>query len=132
MKVLDTTFLIDYLDNSDDATQYLTAHSTEEYIIPLPAYAEVVVGGEGNHPGTADIPDVTNALARGEIYDVTERHAVLGGEIAAEIGTEGPYLGGCDALIAAVGRELDVPVVSDDQDLTHAETKKVLDIEEYR
>jgi len=36
-----------------------------------------------------------------------------------------------DALIAAVGRELDAPVVSADGDLTHEETKKVVDIEEY-
>jgi methyl coenzyme M reductase beta subunit len=37
-----------------------------------------------------------------------------------------------DGLIAAVGRELDAPVVSNDGDLTHEETKKVVDVEEYR
>jgi hypothetical protein len=36
-----------------------------------------------------------------------------------------------DALIAAVGRELDAPVVSGDRHLTHPETKRVLDVEEY-
>jgi hypothetical protein len=43
----------------------------------------------------------------------------------------GPFLDGIDALIAAVGRERDAPVVSGDGDLTHEETKRVVDIEEY-
>ena len=47
------------------------------------------------------------------------------------MGSQGPFLSGIDALIAAVGRELDAPVVSGDGDLTHEETKKVVDIEEY-
>mgnify|MGYP000097274902 CR=1 FL=1 len=47
------------------------------------------------------------------------------------MGPEGPFLDGHDALIAAVGRELGAPVVSADRDLTHEETKKVVDVEEY-
>jgi predicted nucleic acid-binding protein len=60
-----------------------------------------------------------------------EKTAVTAGEIADEVGPGGPYLDGLDALIAAVGRELDAPVVSADEDLTHEETKKVIDVEEY-
>lgn len=131
MKVLDATFLIDYLDDIEAATEYLTNHDSHEFVIPLPAYAEVLVG-EGNQPSPADIPGVQNALGWGEVYGVTDRHAVLGAEIADEIAPEGPYLGGCDALIAAVGHELNAPVVSADGDLTHEETKKVVDVEEYR
>nr|WP_258560328.1 hypothetical protein [Halorhabdus salina] len=39
---------------------------------------------------------------------------------------------GLDALIAAVGGELNAPVVSSDGDRTHPETKQVVDVEEYR
>jgi hypothetical protein len=35
-------------------------------------------------------------------------------------------------LIAAVGRDLDVPVVTADGDLIHEETVTVIDIEGYR
>lgn len=42
------------------------------------------------------------------------------------------YLDGVDALVAAVGRELDAPVVSADGDLTHPETRKVVDVEKHR
>lgn len=131
MKVVDATFLIDYLDDIDAATEYLTTHSSEEFIIPLPAFAEAIVG-EGNQPGEADLQGVQQALDWAEVYEVQRNHAILGAQIADEIEPSGPYLAGMDALIAAVGRELDAPVVSDDSDLTHVETKNVIDVEEYK
>ena len=59
-----------------------------------------------------------------------ERSVGTAGRIADEIAPAGPYLNGPDALIAAVGRELDAPVVSRDGDLTHNATKTVVDVEE--
>ena len=70
-------------------------------------------------------------LSWGEVYTVDERTAVTAAEIADEMGAQGPFLSGMDALIAAVGRELDAPVVSGDGDLTHEKTKQVVDVEEY-
>ena len=71
-------------------------------------------------------------ITRGlDIQPVDEWTAITAGQIADEIGPGGPYLDGPDALIAAVGRELDAPVVSGDGDLTHAETKRVITVEEY-
>ncbi len=98
--------------------------------MPVPAYAEVLVG-EANVPD-GDVEGARADLAWGETHAVDEHTAALAGEIAGEIGPEGPSLGGLDALIAAVGRELDAPVVSADSDLTHEETKRVVDVEEYR
>lgn len=130
MKVLDATFLIDYLNGVDDARTYLLANEDEQFIIPTPAYAEVLAG-EGNAPdGT--VAEVSNALAWGEIYEVDKSVATAAGEIATEIGPQGPFITGMDALIAASGRQLQAPVVSADRDLTHPETKAVVDIEEYR
>ena len=130
MKVLDATFLIDYLEDIDAATEYLQEHSTERFVFPTPAFAEALVG-EGNGPDESDIEGVRNALSWGEVYGVDERTAVTAAEIADEVGPQGPFLSGMDALIAAVGRELDAPVVSDDRHLTHEETRQVIDIEEY-
>lgn len=130
MKVLDATFLADYLEDIDAATGYLQEHSTERFVFPAPAFAEVLVG-EGNGPGDSDIEGARQALAWGEVYTVDEQTAVTAAEIAAEMGPQGPFLTGMDGLIAAVGRELDAPVVSTDGDLTHSETKQVVDVEEY-
>lgn len=131
MKVLDATFLIDYLDGVEATKDFYEANGAdnEQWVLPVPAVAEVLVGA-GNLPN-GDVTSVRNGLAWGEVYAVDEQTAVTAGEIADEIGPAGPYLDGPDALIAAVGRELDAPVVSGDSDLTHEATKTVVDVEEY-
>lgn len=130
MKVLDASFLIDYLEGVDAATDYLQDHSTERFVFPAPAFAEVLVG-EGNGPDESDLEGIRQALAWGEVYAIDERTAVTAAEIADEMEPQGPFLTGMDALVAAVGRELDAPVVSADGDLTHRATKQVVDVETY-
>ncbi|PSP29042.1 VapC toxin family PIN domain ribonuclease [Halobacteriales archaeon QH_2_65_14] len=130
MRVLDANFLIDYLNGVDATAEYLLANETEQFVFPAPAYAEALVG-EGNAPD-GDVPEVKADLAWGEVYETDEQTAVLAGEIADEVGPQGPFLTGMDALIAAVGRELGAPVVSADDDLTHPETMKIIDVEAYR
>ena len=129
MKVLDATFLIDYLDGIDATAEYLLARDDERFILPAPAYAEALVG-EGNAPD-GDVAEAKAELSWGEVYETGKATAEVAGEIADEVGPQGPFLAGMDGLIAAVGRELDAPVVSDDGDLTHEETKKVVDAERY-
>ena len=132
MKVLDATFLVDYLDGIEATREFYEASGAENerWVMPVPAYAEALVG-EGNLPD-GDGAGARADLSWGETYAVDEQTAVTAGEIADEVGPGGPYLDGLDALIAAVGRELDAPVVSSDGDLTHEETKTVVDVEEYR
>lgn len=132
MKVLDANFLIDYLEGDEGTREFYEANGgeSERWVMPAPAYAEALVG-EGNFPD-GDVEGARGDLAWGEKHAVDEYTAVLAGEIADEIGPQGPFLDGLDALIAAVGRELNAPVVSADSDLTHEETKKVVDVEEYR
>jgi predicted nucleic acid-binding protein len=131
MKVLDATFLTDYLDGVESTKAYYEANGAadERWVMPVPAYAEALVG-EGNLPN-GDVAGARADLSWAEPYDVDERTAVTAGLIADEVALGGPSLDGLDALIAAVGRELDAPVVSGDGDLTHAETRKVVDVETY-
>jgi len=132
MKILDASFLIDYLDGLEATRKFYESAGGADvrWVMPVPAYAEVLVG-EGNLPN-GDIDVVRTALSWADVYTVDERTATMAGEIADEISPGGPYLDGPDALIAAVGRELDAPVVSADGDLTHAETKAVIEVEEYK
>lgn len=131
MRVLDATFLIDYLDGVEATRTFYEDHGGGEtrWVAPVPAVTEALVG-EGNLPG-GDVDEARAALAWLDIHPVDAATAVTAGHIADEIAPNGPYLDGPDALIAAVGRELDAPVVSRDGDLTHEETKRVVDIEEY-
>lgn len=131
MKVLDASFLIDYLQGDPATKEFYEAAGgeTERWVMPTVAYAEVLVG-EGNLPD-GDVHGARAALAWAETHAGDEQTAVLAGEIADEVAADGPFLDGPDALIAAVGRELDAPVVSGDSDLTHDATKRVVDVEEY-
>lgn len=130
MKVLDATFLIDYLNGVEETAEYLLENENETFVFPGPAYAEALVG-EGNDPD-GDVTEARADLSWGEVVAVDEETAIMAGEIANEIGSQGPFLSGMDGLIAAIGRELDAPVVSADNDLTHPETKSVVEVEEYR
>ncbi|EMA18384.1 MULTISPECIES: PIN domain-containing protein [Haloarcula] len=132
MRVLDANFLIDYLSGHPATETYYESNGGEEelWVMPAPAHAEALVG-VGNLP-SGDLEEAVEALSWGEIYEVSEDLSVEAGRIADEVGSQGPYLDGVDALVAAVGRELDATVVSVDGDLTHEETKQVVDVEEYR
>ncbi|WP_251341742.1 PIN domain-containing protein [Haloplanus halophilus] len=130
MKVLDATFLIDYLNGVDATAEYLLSNENDRFILPAPAYAEVLVG-EGNDPD-GDVAEAKADLSWGEVYETGTETSEVAGVIADEIGPQGPFLAGADGLIAAVGRELNAPVVSSDRDLTHPKTKRVVDIDEYR
>lgn len=130
MKVLDTSFLIDYGNEVDAAGEYLAAHEDEVFVIPAPVYTEYLLGTV-HSDATTEIPEARRELAWGEVVEITEETAVIAAEIADEIGPQGPNLAAVDALVAAVGRELGVAVVSADSDLTHDETKAVIAVEEY-
>lgn len=129
MKVLDATFLIDYLGGHNGAAEYLLDREDETFLVPAPVLAEVLVG-EGNVDG--DLAGVRADLGWAEVVEVDGSTADLAGEIAAEVGPEGPMLSGHGGLIAAVGRETGAAVVSADRDLTHPEVERVVDVEEYR
>jgi predicted nucleic acid-binding protein len=131
MKILDANFLIDYLNGVPAAEAYYEANGGDDevWVMPTPAHAEAIVG-VGNHP-SGDVDRAIKALSWGQVYEIDKELSVEAARIADEIGPQGPYLDGVDALVAAVGRELDAPVVSRDGDLTHPETKKVVTVEEY-
>lgn len=62
MKVLDATFLIDYLAGVPAAAEYYEANEGPEgfWMMPAPAHAEALVG-VGNHP-TGDVDRAIEAL----------------------------------------------------------------------
>jgi len=132
MRVLDANFLIDYLNGDPAAARYYEANDgdREAWIVPAPAYAEVLVG-IGNLPD-ASVEDAVDALAWTEVYTVDEAVSEEAGHVAEAVSSGGPFLDGVDATVAAVGRELDAPVVSADGDLTREETRRVVDVENYQ
>jgi len=132
MKVVDTTFLIDYLDDHDAVRAYLQ-ENPDVYVTPAPAYTEVLQGEVyKSDPSTVDLSGVRAALDFVDVLDVDEPLAVRAAEFAGEVHPPGPKMGAVDALVGALARREGATVVSADRDLTHAETTAVLDVDEYR
>ena len=131
MRVLDASFLNDYERGLEATKEYLLDHADEEFVVPAPVHTEYLLG-EVHANGGTDLPAARAELAWATVRPATERTSNLASAVADEIGSQGPRLTAVDALVAGTGRELGAPVVAGDGDLTHSETKAVLDVEEYR
>lgn len=130
MRVLDTSFLVDYGNGIDATAEYLLAHVDERFLIPAPVYVEYLLGTVHSRAPT-DIGGAESELRWARIVGTTRETAVAAARVADEIGPQGPKLTAVDALVAGVARQLDATVVSDDDDLTHPETRAVIDAESY-
>jgi predicted nucleic acid-binding protein len=132
MKVVDTTFLIDYLDDHDAVRDYLESNP-EIYVTPAPALTEVLQGEayKADH-STVDISGARGALDFVDVLAVDERLSVAAAEFASDVYPPGPKMGAIDAIVGALARREGATVVTDDSDLTHEKTEAVVDVDEYR
>lgn len=132
MKVVDTTFLIDYLDDHDAVRDYLETNP-DIYVTPAPALTEVLQGEayKVDH-STVTIPGARSALDFVDVLSVDEQLSVVAAEFASDVYPPGPKMGAVDAIVGALARREGATVVTNDSDLTHEETKAVVDIDEYR
>lgn len=131
MKVLDATFLIDYGNEVDAAAEYLLDHSDEGFCIPAPVYTEYLLGTVHSNAAT-EIDAARAELSWADVVETDESTAVRAAELADEIGPQGPELSAIDGLVAAVADELKATLVSRDSDLTHAATREVIAVDDYR
>jgi predicted nucleic acid-binding protein len=132
MKVVDTTFLIDYLDGHDAVREYLEAHP-DVYVTPSPAFTEVLQGeAYKTDPPTIDLPGARSALDFVDVLPVDEQLAVAAAEFAGDVYPPGPKMGAVDAIVGALARRESATVVTHDSDLTHPETQNVVDVDAYR
>lgn len=131
MKVLDTTFLIDYGRKVDATAEYLLEHTDERFVVPTPVLLEYLLGAVHSQKET-ELTRVESELSWVEVAEI-DRHTVrTAAAVADEIEPQGPQLTAVDAIVAGVGREVDGTVVSADNDLTHAATRQVISIDNYR
>lgn len=131
MRVLDATFLIDYEAGETATKEYLQDHADDVFTIPSVVLEEFLLG-DVHGTETTDLAAARELFSWAEIHPVSTETVVAGARVADAIGPQGPLLSTMDAIVAGTGRELNAHVVSGDSDLTHDETKLVLDVEEYR
>ncbi len=131
MKVLDTSFLIDYEAGIEDTKEYLLAHDDEVFVIPSVTLLEFLLGDvHGSEP--TNLTATRELLGWAEIHPVTEETVVQAAAVADEIGPQGPNLSAADTVGAGVARELDATLVSRDRDHTHPEIAAVIAVDTFR
>lgn len=131
MKVLDSSFLIDYEHGDPDAAVYLQENQEEEFVIPSTVYGEYLLG-EANAAPNPNLPAVRAELDWTDVWTVTKETVDLGVEAIAELPAEGPHLDGVDATVVGVAREIGAPIVAGESDFTHEAVRDQLNVEVYQ
>lgn len=131
MKVLDSSFLIDYENGEPDAAAFLQDNADEEFIIPSTVYTEYLLG-EANAAPEPDLPAVRAEIDWTQVWPVTKETADLGVEAVAELPAGAPHFDGVDATVVGVARETDGPIVAGESDFTHEAVRDRLNVELYK
>ena len=114
MKLLDTTFLVDYERGEDAVAEYLEANGAAEFVTSTLCVKELAVGKHVvGDPTRADVLAPYGWL---EVVPFRVDHAVAAGEMEADESVNRDYINAVigDLLIAAVARTMDATVVTND------------------
>lgn len=130
MKVLDSSFLMDY-EHGDPATKrYLEANAHEQFVVPAVVYAEFLIGFALATDHT--VADGRRALSWiDEVAPVDDDTADATADVVTAVDDHGHALTGVDAVVAGVARERGAPVVAGDGDLTEDAVQSVVDVDTY-
>lgn len=131
MKVLDSSFLIDYEQGVPEAAAYLQENSDEEFVIPSTVYTEYLLG-EANGAPDPDLPAVRAEIDWTQVWDVTTDTADLGVEAIAELPADAPHFDGVDATVVGVAQEIGASIVASESDFTHKTVRTHLNVELYK
>lgn len=130
MKVLDSSFLIDYERGVPQAAAFLQEHVDEEFVVPSTVYTEYLLG-EANAAPDPDLPAVRAEIDWTQVWPVTQETADIGVEAVADLPADAPHLDGVDATVVGVAREIGAPIVAGDSDFTHDAVRDRLNVEMY-
>jgi len=131
VKVLDSSFLIDYENGESEAAAFLHDNAEEEFVIPSSVYTEYLLG-EANAAPEPDLPAIRAEIDWTQVWPVTKETADLGVEAVAELPAGAPHLDGVDATVVGVAREIDAPIVAGESDFTHEAIRDRLNVELYK
>lgn len=112
MRVLDSSFLADFLRGYDHAREYRLDHQHEALVLPAVGFYELYHGATkvGRDPDEVD-----QDLPWVEPLDYAPIHGREAARIRSELERDGNRLQHPDMMIAGVARSLDVPVVTTDE-----------------
>lgn len=115
MKVLETSFLVDYLREQPYTIEYLEANPHVEYTVPTIALYELYAGVRRSDTTNESISTVAEALKWAERAEFDEKSAREAADIRSELLDRGEPIPAPDTLIAGVARSLDAELVATDK-----------------
>ncbi|MFW6384783.1 MAG: PIN domain-containing protein [Halodesulfurarchaeum sp.] len=126
MKVVDSSFIADFLRGRPSAKSYRLNHRNERFVLTSVGAYELYHGAvrEGRDPAHLD-----DDLPWIEHLEYDRTHALEAARIRSELESDGTRLQHPDMMIAGVARSLDVPVVTADGGFDRVED---LDVENHR
>lgn len=130
MKVLDSSFLMDYEHGKPATKRYLEDNAEEWFVVPALVDAEFLIGFALATDHT--VVDGRRALSWiDEVAPLDAGTADATAAVVGEVNDHGHALTGVDAVVAGVAHERNAPVVAGDGDLTTDAVRAVLDVETY-
>jgi len=115
MTLYDSSVLIEYLDGTPEAVNYVQHHSEERAVAP-PLVLFELYQGEVFKAGPADFDAVDGALEWVTVVDGTAEMARAAGELQDTLHDRGVTLSARDAYIAGTAKTLDERLVVADSD----------------
>lgn len=111
MRVLETSFLVDYLNEQPCTIEYLEANSQSKYVVPTIALYELYAGALRLN-ATETISTVTTALEWADPVAFDDDAASEAVEVRSGLLDQGEPIPAPDTLIAGVARALDAELVA--------------------
>jgi len=127
MTLYDSSVLIDYLDGTEAAVEYITDQAGDRAVSPPLVLFEVYQGEVYRSDGT-DLESVDGALEWLSVVDGTARFARSAAHLQAELQQVGGQLAARDAYIAGTARALGEPLAVSDADFDIEELHELVEL----
>lgn len=125
MKVVETSFLVDYLNEQPYTLAYLEAHPHAEYVIPTVALYELYAGALRS-TGAETIGTITDALGWAEPVVFNDPAAREAADIRSALLDRGEPIPAPDILIAGIARALEANLIAADDHFSRVPRLDVL------
>ena len=115
MKILETSFLVDYLNEQSSTLEYLDANAEAEYAVPTIALYELYAGAVRSNATSETMTTVAEALQGATVVAFTDSAAREAATIRATLCDQGQPIPAPDILNAGIARAVSGGLIATDE-----------------
>ena len=124
MKLLDTSYLIDFERGRDPAREFFESNKHEALAVSAISTFELAYGVVWSSPGSLE--ELVQSLQWVDILDFSMGDGLEGARIQAELQKSGQRIPITDIMIAGVARNIGATIVTADEHFSHIDGLKVI------